>query len=82
MTVHAAKGLEFSVVFLTGLEEGVLPVQSSIEDPEALEEERRLFYVGATRAEEILNISSANVRGLFGELSRNQPSRFLGEIDT
>ncbi|MFC1513587.1 ATP-dependent helicase [candidate division KSB1 bacterium] len=81
MTVHSAKGLEFPVVYLTGLEEGIFPVASSLDDPEALEEERRLFYVGATRAMEILHISFSYTRGIFGEITENPPSRFLNEVD-
>ena len=81
MTVHAAKGLEFPVVYITGLEEGILPVESSFGDPEAIEEERRLFYVGATRAKNILHITSAGMRGLFGKFTENPLSRFLSELD-
>ena len=81
MTFHSAKGLEFPVVHLTGLEDGILPIQSSLDDPEAIEEERRLFYVGATRAKEVLNLSSSRSRVMFGEELKYQPSRFLSEID-
>ena len=80
MTLHAAKGLEFPVVFLIGMEEGVFPLSRSSEDPEELEEERRLAYVGITRAEEILFLTNANTRTLFGKTSYNRPSRFLREI--
>ena len=80
MTLHAAKGLEFPVVFLIGMEEGVFPLSRASEDPEELEEERRLAYVGITRAEEILFLTNANTRTLFGKTSYNSPSRFLREI--
>ncbi len=80
MTLHAAKGLEFPVVFLTGLEEGLFPLSRSIEDPRDLEEERRLFYVGATRAKDKLYLIWAKNRKRFGE-SRSYKSRFLKEID-
>lgn len=80
MTLHAAKGLEFPVVFLTGLEEGLFPLSRSIEDPRDLEEERRLFYVGATRAKDKLYMIWAKNRKRFGE-SRSYKSRFLKEID-
>ena len=80
MTLHAAKGLEFPVVFLIGMEEGVFPLSLASEDPEELEEERRLAYVGITRAEEILFLTNANTRTLFGKTSYNRPSRFLREI--
>ena len=69
MTLHAAKGLEFPVVFLIGMEEGVFPLSRASEDPEELEEERRLAYVGITRAEEILFLTNANTRTLFGRLA-------------
>ena len=80
MTLHAAKGLEFPVVFLIGLEEGVFPLSRASEEPDELEEERRLAYVGITRAEEILFLTNANTRTLFGKTSYNRPSRFLREI--
>ncbi|GFH42569.1 DNA helicase [Lactococcus hodotermopsidis] len=81
MTLHAAKGLEFPVVFLVGMEEGVFPLSRQAEDEDELEEERRLAYVGITRAEEVLYLTNANSRMLFGRSSYNQPSRFLQEID-
>ena len=80
MTVHLAKGLEFPVVFLVGLEEGLFPHARSLDNEEDLEEERRLCYVGMTRAEKILNICFANERRLFGTPQYNFPSRFLEEI--
>ncbi len=81
MTLHAAKGLEFDTVFLTGLEEGLFPLSRSLTDPEALEEERRLFYVGATRAKERLYISWAKSRRRFGQDPASFKSRFLKELD-
>jgi DNA helicase-2/ATP-dependent DNA helicase PcrA len=80
LTLHAAKGLEFPVVFLTGLEDGVLPHSRSMEDSESLAEERRLFYVGITRARDILYITHAFRRTFFGETEVAIPSRFLQEI--
>ena len=81
MTLHAAKGLEFPVVFLVGMEEGVFPLSRQAEDEDELEEERRLAYVGITRAEAVLYLTNASTRMLFGRTSYNQPSRFLREID-
>ena len=80
MTLHAAKGLEFPVVFLVGLEEGVFPHFRSLGSQSELEEERRLAYVGITRAQTELFISYAGSRMLFGQVQRNPASRFLGEI--
>lgn len=80
MTLHAAKGLEFPYVFLVGMEEGIFPGRQSVEDPERLEEERRLCYVGMTRAMETLVISYAEVRRLYGREEYHRPSRFLAEI--
>jgi len=80
MTLHAAKGLEFPVVFVIGMEEGVFPHSRSVGDPEEMEEERRLAYVGITRAREHLFVSSAWTRTLHGSTQYNPPSRFLDEI--
>jgi DNA helicase-2/ATP-dependent DNA helicase PcrA len=80
MTLHNAKGLEFPVVFVIGLEDGVFPHYRSMGDQAQLEEERRLMYVGVTRARERLYLSHAWSRSLFGTTSYNPPSRFLGEI--
>lgn len=80
MTLHSAKGLEFPVVFMVGLEEGLLPYYLRLDDPEDMEEERRLCYVGMTRAQERLYLSCAATRGLFGGHQRRIPSRFLRDI--
>ena len=80
MTLHSVKGLEFPLVFLVGMEEGLFPHQRSSEEPERMEEERRLCYVGITRAREQLIVSSAEVRRLYGNESYNQTSRFIREI--
>ena len=80
MTLHNAKGLEFPVIFIAGLEEGVFPHMRSLGDPDQLEEERRLAYVGITRAQEHLYLTHATTRNLFGSTNYNSPSRFLGEI--
>lgn len=82
MTLHSAKGLEFNDVFLVGMEEGVFPHNRSFESESDLEEERRLCYVGITRAKEKLWIMNAKKRTLFGQVSNNLPSRFIGEIDS
>jgi ATP-dependent DNA helicase Rep len=79
MTLHSAKGLEFRYVFLVGLEDGTLPHESSLEEGR-LDEERRLFYVGLTRAKEQLTLSYAASKQRFGELIRQTPSRFIAEI--
>ncbi|RST88744.1 DNA helicase PcrA [Vagococcus humatus] len=81
MTLHAAKGLEFPVVFLIGLEEGIFPLSRAILEEDELEEERRLAYVGITRAEEKLYVSNAKSRMLYGRTQYNKPSRFIEEID-
>jgi DNA helicase-2/ATP-dependent DNA helicase PcrA len=80
MTLHSAKGLEFPLVFLVGLEEGLFPSQRSTEDEGRLEEERRLAYVGITRARERLVISYAESRRMHGTEMLARPSRFLAEI--
>jgi DNA helicase II / ATP-dependent DNA helicase PcrA len=80
MTLHSSKGLEFPVVFLVGLEEGLFPNYRSLNDPATLEEERRLCYVGITRAQEVLYISYALERRLYGNREAAIPSQFLGEL--
>ena len=80
MTLHSAKGLEFPVVFLVGMEEGIFPGQRSLGEPKELEEERRLCYVGITRAKKILYLTCARTRTIFGSTSCNAISRFLREI--
>ena len=80
MTLHSAKGLEFPVVFLVGMEEGIFPGYKSISEPRELEEERRLCYVGITRAKEHLYLTCSKQRTIFGSTSYNQTSRFLKEI--
>ena len=81
MTVHSAKGLEFRVVFVVGMEENLFPSQMSMDNPRGLEEERRLFYVAITRAEEYLVITNARSRFRYGKTEFCEPSRFLREID-
>jgi DNA helicase II / ATP-dependent DNA helicase PcrA len=81
MTLHASKGLEFRVVFVTGLEEGLFPLAAAAQDPTELEEERRLFYVGVTRAQELLFLSYARSRYRFGEQQAGIRSRFLDEVE-
>ncbi|MEZ4601401.1 MAG: UvrD-helicase domain-containing protein [Syntrophotaleaceae bacterium] len=80
MTLHAAKGLEFPVVFLTGMEEGLFPHGRTLQEGDSLEEERRLCYVGMTRAMDKLYLSHARRRRIYGDFQYNPPSRFLGEI--
>ena len=80
MTLHSAKGLEFPVVFLVGMEEGIFPGYKSIGEPKELEEERRLFYVGITRAKQYLYLTCAKHRTIFGSTSYNAISRFVKEI--
>ncbi len=80
LTAHVAKGLEFPTVFLVGMEEGLLPHYNSLDDPTSLEEERRLCYVGMTRAKEQLYLTNASMRRLYGSVRYNAPSRFLREI--
>lgn len=81
MTLHSAKGLEFDVVFLVGMEEGLFPHTNSMMEEDGLDEERRLCYVGITRARDILYITNAKRRMLYGQESVNIPSRFINEID-
>ena len=81
MTIHGAKGLEFDVVFLVGMEEGIFPHSNSFDEEDGLEEERRLCYVGITRAKEILYLTNSRRRMLYGRESSNPPSRFIKEID-
>jgi DNA helicase-2/ATP-dependent DNA helicase PcrA len=80
MTLHTAKGLEYEAVFLTGIEEGLLPHRMAFIEPGGLAEERRLFYVGITRAKKLLHLSLAMSRSTFGETDAATPSRFLNEI--
>jgi DNA helicase-2/ATP-dependent DNA helicase PcrA len=80
MTLHSAKGLEFPVVFIAGMEEGMFPSVATMMNPDELNEERRLAYVGITRAKEILYFTKTNSRMLFGSTSYNKGSRFLNEI--
>jgi DNA helicase II / ATP-dependent DNA helicase PcrA len=80
MTLHSAKGLEFPIVFLIGLEEGVFPHSRSLMEEVEMEEERRLMYVGVTRAEQQLFITNAQMRTLYGRTNMNAPSRFIKEI--
>jgi DNA helicase-2/ATP-dependent DNA helicase PcrA len=80
MTLHNAKGLEFDVVFLVGLEDGLLPHSRSVDSPHEIEEERRLFYVGITRARERVFLSLARRRNLFGSYRDAVPSRFLYDL--
>lgn len=82
MTLHAAKGLEFPVVFLVGMEEGVFPLSRAMMEEAELEEERRLAYVGITRAEEALYLTNALSRTLYGKTQYNRPSRFVSEIES
>lgn len=81
MTIHSAKGLEFPVVFITGMEEGIFPHQNALMESDGLEEERRLMYVGITRAKELLYLTRAKRRMLYGKENLNPPSRFIKEID-
>ena len=81
MTLHAAKGLEFPVVFMAGMEESIFPHSRALFDAAEMEEERRLCYVGMTRAREELFLYHANSRMLYGSSLHNPPSRFLSDID-
>ena len=80
MTMHASKGLEFPVVFIIGMEEGIFPSRQCMFDPSEVEEERRLAYVGITRAKESLYLTRSDTRMVYGSTNRNRPSRFLDEI--
>ena len=80
MTIHSAKGLEFDHVFLTGLEEGLFPHNNSMDNPDDIEEERRLCYVAVTRAKKTLTLVNAKRRMLYGNTNSNLPSRFVDEI--
>jgi len=80
MTLHAAKGLEFPTVFITGLNEGILPHQRSLEDPEEMAEERRLMYVGVTRAKDRLFLTRPFRQTIYGSYEMTSPSRFLEDI--
>jgi DNA helicase-2/ATP-dependent DNA helicase PcrA len=80
MTLHTAKGLEYPVIFLIGMDDGVFPHMRSLGDPDQLEEERRLCYVGITRAQDRLFVTNASRRLLWGAANFNPPSRFLAEI--
>ncbi|TSJ90274.1 DNA helicase II [Gilliamella apicola] len=80
MTLHSAKGLEFDNVFIVGLEEGIFPAQRSSQERDKMEEERRLAYVGITRARKFLTLSLSELRRLYGREERNLPSRFLAEL--
>ncbi len=82
LTLHASKGLEFPVVFIAGVEDGILPHSRTLDDMEEMQEERRLFYVGITRAEQQLYLLHAFRRSLYGMSNTSNPSRFLGEIPT
>ena len=81
MTIHSAKGLEFDAVFLMGMEEGIFPHQNALMERNGVEEERRLCYVGVTRARKMLYLTNAKRRILYGKESLNPPSRFIDEID-
>jgi DNA helicase-2/ATP-dependent DNA helicase PcrA len=80
MSVHAAKGLEFKSVFVVGLEEKLFPSWMSMDTTEGMDEERRLFYVAITRAEQFLTLSYTNTRYRYGKMIMNEPSRFLTEV--
>ena len=80
MTLHAAKGLEFDAVFLAGMEENIFPISRALMDEDQLEEERRLCYVGITRARKKLYLSCAHTRMLYNARNANEPSRFLSEL--
>lgn len=82
MTIHSAKGLEFDVVFLVGMEEGIFPHANALMERDGIEEERRLMYVGITRARKLLYLTNAKRRMLYGKDQSNPPSRFIEEIDS
>jgi DNA helicase-2/ATP-dependent DNA helicase PcrA len=82
MTLHSAKGLEFPVIFIIGIEDGLLPHFHTLKNQEELQEERRLFYVGMTRAKDLLVLSSSKKRKLYTSLQKQKPSRFLSDIPT
>ena len=81
MTMHSAKGLEFPVVFLPGMEDGLFPGHKAFDSPTGMEEERRLCYVGMTRAKETLILTSAAMRTLYGRTDYTRESQFLREVD-
>ena len=81
MTLHAAKGLEFPVVFMAGMEESIFPMSKALYDANQMEEERRLCYVGMTRAREELHLISSSSRLLYGSRQYNPPSRFISDVD-
>ncbi len=80
LTVHSAKGLEFPIVFMVGMEEGLFPISRALDDETELEEERRLCYVAITRAEKSLFITHAKLRTIYGNTNYSLPSRFISEI--
>ncbi len=80
MTLHSAKGLEFPIVFIMGIEEGILPYFKAVDSPEDMHEERRLFYVGLTRAEDVLYLTGSAKRRLYSKVQVQDPSRFLAEV--
>ena len=82
MTLHAAKGLEFHTVIIVGMEDGLLPSSRSFVNSDSLEEERRLFYVGVTRAQERLLLTHSKYRYTYGQMTTQRPSRFLAELPT
>jgi DNA helicase II / ATP-dependent DNA helicase PcrA len=82
MTLHTSKGLEYPIVFIAGMEEGLFPHMRSQESPREIEEERRLCYVGMTRARRLLYLTNTLSRELYGQRQEARPSRFLGEVDS
>lgn len=80
MTLHSAKGLEYPIVFLTGMNEGIFPSLNSLDNSSEIEEERRLCYVGITRAKQLLCLTGANERTIYGKTNIYSPSRFIEEI--